>query len=125
MFIKTDLVKFRQLSKLKSMKSAKVDVIEDGDFDFEKSARSQKENQKIVRQEPLSFLRRIMRDIEESFHDKYRYVTLSFYIYGLAGLMPWNFYITPENYWNDKLCKLEKSCYLSRENLSLKFCTIF
>lgn len=57
---------------------------------------------------PLSFLRRIMRDIEESFHDKYRYVTLSFYIYGLAGLMPWNFYITPENYWNDKLCKLEK-----------------
>ena len=87
------------------MKSAKVDVIEDGQFDFEKSARQK--NQKIVpvHQKPLRFLRRIMRDIEESFHDKYRYVTLSFYIYGLAGLMPWNFYITPENYWNDKLCK--------------------
>ena len=87
------------------MKSAKVDVIEDGEFDFEKSARQK--NQKIVsvHQKPPRFLRRIMRDIEESFHDKYRYVTLSFYIYGLAGLMPWNFYITPENYWNDKLCK--------------------
>jgi len=96
-------MKFRQLPKLESMKITKVDVIEDGDFDFEKSARSQ--NQKIVRKIPLSFLRRIMRYIEESFHDKYRYVTLSFYIYGLAGLMPWNFYITPENYWNDKLCK--------------------
>ena len=86
---------------------AKVDVIEDGEFDFGKSARS--ENQKIVRK--LKFpvdartIRRIMRDIEETFHDKYRYVTFSFYIYGLAGLMPWNFYITPENYWNDKLCK--------------------
>ncbi|CAG5088000.1 Oidioi.mRNA.OKI2018_I69.PAR.g11698.t1.cds [Oikopleura dioica] len=78
----------------------KVDVIEDGEFDFDKSARSAK----IVRNLPFhQTVRRIMRDIEETFHDKYRYVTLSFYVYGLAGLMPWNFYITPENYWNDKL----------------------
>ena len=80
----------------------KVDVIEDGEFDFDKSARSAK----IVRNLPFhQTVRRIMRDIEETFHDKYRYVTLSFYVYGLAGLMPWNFYITPENYWNDKLSK--------------------
>lgn len=35
--------------------------------------------------------------------DKYNYVYFGFYLYGLGGLMPWNFYITPENYWNHKL----------------------
>ena len=34
---------------------------------------------------------------------KFNFVYVGFFLYGIGGLMPWNFFITPANYWHAKL----------------------
>jgi equilibrative nucleoside transporter 1/2/3 len=46
---------------------------------------------------------RVSSETEKHVKDKFNFVYIGFFLYGIGGLMPWNFFITPANYWELKL----------------------